>query len=378
MTKEIQLTLCERCNLNCIYCYEYNKDVKIMDFNIAKRIITNEFNLAKRGAYTLLFSFHGGEISLVFELLKEICEWMWSLDWGVKYHCAAATNGTLIHGNIQNWFSSHAKDFTLCLSLDGNKEMHDINRSNSYSQIDLNFFRNTYPNQLVKMTISPLTIHMLYDGVIDIVKKGFCLTANLAYGCNWDNPELKKIYAAQLLKLSNFFLQNPEYQPPHKLMYFDLIKLGMLLYTKAEPTFGKGCGTGEQLCCYDSYGSKYPCQMFMPSSSGNRFYNKTKIKDEDISLSKECMVCPINILCSPCCGFLYNMNHDFVRRPNNLCDYYIIECLNYSYFLYRMLKNKSKYKITANMTQSQIAVNLKAIEHIQTRIRKLETFKYIV
>lgn len=377
-TKEIQLTLCEKCNLNCIYCYEYNKDGNIMTFDTAKEIITNEFNLAKSRGYSLLFSFHGGEIAIVFELLKNICEWMWDIDWGVKYHCSAATNGTLIHGDIQNWFSLHAKSFTLCLSLDGNKEMHNINRSNSYSLIDFDFFRNTYPNQLVKMTISPKTINMLYEGVVDIVKKGFRLTANLAYGCDWDSTQLKKNYANQLLKLSEFFINNPEYQPPYKLMNMNLTNLGICLYKKSKPNYGKGCGAGEHLYCYDSYGEKHPCQMFMPSSAGTTCYKGIQIEDEDITLSKECIKCPINMLCSPCCGFNYNLNKDFIRRRNSLCDYYIIECLNYSYFLFQMLKSKSKYRITENLSDSQIAVNLKAIEYLQKEIPKLEIIKYIV
>lgn len=43
--------------------------------------------------------------------------------------------------------------------------MHNLNRSNSYNDIDVDFFRKTWPTQAIKMTISAETLPMLADGI---------------------------------------------------------------------------------------------------------------------------------------------------------------------------------------------------------------------
>jgi len=348
-----------------------------MTLDLAKKIITSEFKKAINDGVSLHFNFHGGEIALEFELLKAICEWMWAIDWGVKFHCSAATNGTLIHDGIQKWFYDNRRRFTLALSLDGSREMHNINRSNSYDRIDLDFFVETYPKQAVKMTISPQTIATLSEGVIDIVSKGFILTANLAYGCDWDNDMLKQSYSRQLLKLSDFFLHRPEFRPPMNIMDKNLIMLGYWLHTNNRIGSLKGCGSGENMCCYDWNGKRYPCHMFMPSSKGIPYIDYT-INNNIIKLSTDCKSCPVNMICSPCCGFNYNKYGDFIRRRDDMCDYFLIECLNYSYFLYEMLKTKSNYALTKELSEMEVALSKYAIAYIQKKLNSSPITKYIV
>ena len=47
-SREVQLTLCENCNLNCVYCYEHSKGAEIMNLSVAKSIIEHEFLLAEK------------------------------------------------------------------------------------------------------------------------------------------------------------------------------------------------------------------------------------------------------------------------------------------------------------------------------------------
>lgn len=378
-SREIQLTLCEKCNLNCVYCYEHNKDTTVMDFDLAKKIITEEFDFAKsKGINTLSFSFHGGEIALVFNRLKEICEWLWSKDWDIKYSCSAATNGTLIHGEIKKWFEKNSNRFTLGLSLDGNKYSHDRNRSNSFDMIDLDFFLKSYPKTPVKMTISPYTIEMLSSDILFIAKKGFSLTANLAYGCNWGDDKLKRIYAKELLILSNFYLDNPHLKPAHNLLQRKTTGFGLSVYENKTMAPKKSCGTGQQMCCYDMKGNKYPCQMFMPSSSGKLKYDSCIINDEDIQYSQECKECPIFSLCSNCYGFNFTQYGDLMQRYNDMCDYQMIEWFNYSYFLFKMLQNKDNYYLTKDLTDVEVALNLKAAIHIQKILDSSRISKFII
>ena len=145
-----------------------------MPMNIAQEGIRSTFERAIRDNIEYVeILFHGGEPFLAFERIKEICDWIWTQEWPVKYICYATTNGTLIHGEIRNWLLENKDRFILGLSLDGTPEMHNRNRSDSYSKIDIDLFRNTWPEQGVKMTPSPGTLSSLADGVIYVHELGF-------------------------------------------------------------------------------------------------------------------------------------------------------------------------------------------------------------
>lgn len=47
--KTVMLTLTEFCNLNCTYCYEKNKSLKTMDYDVAMHILEKE--LTKEDGY---------------------------------------------------------------------------------------------------------------------------------------------------------------------------------------------------------------------------------------------------------------------------------------------------------------------------------------
>ena len=70
-TRSISLTVTERCNLACIYCYEHNKSAADMTFETAKRIIDAELRqgMPKENTY---IEFFGGEPFLNFALMREV------------------------------------------------------------------------------------------------------------------------------------------------------------------------------------------------------------------------------------------------------------------------------------------------------------------
>lgn len=378
--RQIQLTLSESCNLNCVYCYERSKSHRVMSLEKAKDIITREMeSSAQKGHQAVLIYFHGGEICLHFERLKEICEWIWATDWNIRYKCAAATNGTLVHGHIQDWFRENSHRFDLGLSLDGNKQMHDTNRSFSYDKIDLDFFKSTWPNIYVKMTISPHTIWNISDGVIDIVSKGFKVSANLAYGIGWSDERMKYAFASEMQKLVDFFLAHPEFEPPQNLLQKKLIPLGRCIYTEEPLRPIKHCGTGEGMICYDMDGNKYPCQMFMPSTSSGEKYECAfdKITIDDIVFDEECHSCSLISLCSTCIGSAFIEFGKLFKGPGDICDYRKIEMLSYSALMFEMLKNKENYALTKNLTEVEVALTHIAIAHIQNTVGSSNVIKYL-
>ena len=113
----------------------------------AVAILTEEENKGK----IVLF---GGEPFIKFEHIKNIVEYVEANYSSRNITVFISTNGTLLTEEIKNWIRRYKHLLVCGLSYDGTPEMQDINRSNSSSLIDLDFFATTYPDQEVKMTIS--------------------------------------------------------------------------------------------------------------------------------------------------------------------------------------------------------------------------------
>lgn len=369
---EVQITISEDCNLNCVYCYEHSKSSNTISYNTVEKILRH--HLTDDTKTEIVFYLHGGEIGLHFDLVKYIYNLAKSINKGKRIKFAASTNGTLIHGEIKDWFRSHANDFSLGLSLDGTKYMHDVNRSNSYDKIDLDYFVRTWPNQSVKMTISPLTINQVAEGIIDILEKGFKISANLAYGCNWNHSVLKTNYATQLSKLANYLLEHPDIEPFRPLIK-NFIFLGKLIYSNRCQIHKKWCGTGEFMVCYSPLGDKYPCQMFMPSSGASA--NSVPSEISTIDVDNFCATCSILSICPSCYGFNFLRTGRVIKSPDDICDYTKIETFVYSCMLSKMLESPELYIHTRKMSIIERALCIKAISYVQNKVHhEIESILY--
>lgn len=362
--KIIQIIVTEQCNLNCVYCYEKNKPNAVMPENRIKSIFESSF--ANTAGYDgIEFDFHGGEIALCFPVLKEACEWLWSRQWGIPFLCFASTNGTLIHDDIQQWFWKNRKRIWLGLSLDGTPEMHNINRSNSFSSIDIDFFRRAWPDQSIKMTISPQTINSVAEGVRFIHEMGFNLTANLAYGVNWSEPSQIKEYEAQLLLLVQYYLKNHHIKPAN-VVSFPLAKIGASVLLSNRVGSSRWCGCGKEMVCYDVDGRSYPCQFFVPSTlakNGDRVLFSTDFLDDSLFDDPMCALCVLRYACPTCYGSNYVERGDIKKRCRNLCHMRKIEALASSYLYGMMLLDKDKY--FNELSASEEALIIAGINEVQ-------------
>lgn len=337
--KTIALTVTEKCNLNCVYCYEHNKDYSVLSLDTAKNAIKKHFSNLKNYDEVAI-SFHGGEPFIEYNFIKTICEWMWAQEWEKSYYMFATTNGTLLDDSIKKWLTENKNRFIVGLSLDGTREMHNANRSGSYDKIDLSFFLKTWPNQGVKMTVSPITLDRLADGVIELHNKGFMVNCNLALGENWGGNEIQECYSAQLKILADFYIANPNIKP------CSLMTMNMPVIAQSEKLKKyKWCGTGEHMVAISPIGKEYPCHSFMPS------VNDQDDKSEEVwnllansdFCSEKCNSCLIRQQCQTCYGINYSTQGSIEKRPDDYCKLNKIRALANAYMYGIMISNGIDY-----------------------------------
>lgn len=365
MKKQVTLVLTEQCNLNCVYCYENHKSTKAMDFFTAKKIIDKEFkneNESER-IYVDLF---GGEPFLQFDLIKKIDDYLINHLHKTNVIIFMTTNGTLIHGEIKKWLRER-KDYVICgLSYDGTDKVQDMNRSNSSNLIDLDFFLELYPEQDVKATISAESLPYLYDSMVYLHKRGFRISCNLAYNIDWSDYSLAEILERELLKLIDFYINNPQIEPC-SLLNQEIN--GLALIDIEHPIRRSYCGAGINMKAYDLNGDDYPCQFFLPLSIGKEKSNASKslhfyhdtIPEELIE--EKCRKCVIQSLCPNCFGANYAATGDMFKHDDNYCKLTKIIIKARSYFKARQWELGQ-----LNLSSDEETLLLKSIQIIQENL----------
>ena len=314
----ITLTLTNNCNLNCSYCYEHNKSNLVMSFQTAKSIIDNELSNPIEGRFHI--SLFGGEPFIEFNLIKKIVAYLRATYDKSKFYISITTNGTLIHGDIQQWASNNKDIVTLALSIDGTRSMHNKNRCNSFDLIDVPFFVKHFPNQKIKMTISQQTLPDLFDGVRFCESLGFKVYCNLAHGIDWSCKKNLEDLDNQLFLLSAYYLENPSQEVCSILAD----GISQIAVNNQNDFVYKWCSTGNEMVAYDPNGRAYPCQFFMPLSCGEEKAEKsTKIhfcdKISITLLDSKCQNCIIKHACPTCYGANFTKFGNIYQKDDNYC-----------------------------------------------------------
>lgn len=302
--KSITLTVTEKCDLACIYCYEHKKTARDMDLMTAQSIIDREFS--DHSADSFMIEFFGGEPFLNFPLIKAVVDYIGKTYSEIPVHYFISSNGTHVHGEIQQWLITHSDSVTVGLSFDGTKRVQDMNRSGSFDKIDLLFFRKMYPMQPVKMTVSKNSLPYLSESIAFLHEQGFKIACNLAYMVDWTSAECVHILQEQLELLIQYYIDHPQLEKCSMLNY-DISILG---HPKANQEYVKKfCGCGTDMHVYSVDGICYPCQLFSPISASEK-----AIKSCDFHLKREiprecypamCNDCYYERLCAFCLGSNY-------------------------------------------------------------------------
>lgn len=309
------------CNLNCVYCYQKHDSKSRMTFDTAQKCIDDIFtNIPTYAVDGVELGFIGGEPLLEFELIKKVYEYSHTKYPNVEQLFYATTNGTVLTHDMKMWLSEHRDSFVLGLSLDGTRDCHNINRSNSFDKIDTEFFLRNWPFQGVKMTLSEYSLPHLAENIKFIYSLGFKSVrgVNLAEGdFDWDDDKYIKMLIPQLSELVDFYLEHDELSPDQM---FDK----RLEYCEAkERQKKKWCGIGTGCPFFDVDGKKYPCPFITPMTFSQEELSvilSTDFEQDELFVDDDCFNnCYLYPICPTCSGANYMKNKTFKRRDKSRC-----------------------------------------------------------
>lgn len=254
-----------------------------------------------------------------------------------------------MHGEIQAWLRNNARKFTIGLSLDGPAGVHNLNRSNSFTSIDVPFFLENWPDQPVKMTVSKESLPRLAESVLYLHDLGFKVENNLAFGIDWAEAGLLTVLERELGKLVEYYLAHP------------LVKPCRLLDMKIEYIGGnslhKWCGVGTHMVTYDVDGLDYPCHTFLPLSIGQekaRLSRGIVFAEAETVTDPMCEACVLLPICPTCYGFNYSKRGDIHKRDQSLCRVMKLRALACSYLVGRKILNGEDEQYTEKMKEQAI------------------------
>lgn len=360
--KKIMLILTEACNLDCVYCYEHFKSDKKMSFETAKIILDDFYRTSKPGD-TVLIEVFGGEPFTNFDLIKQIDDYVMKVYNDRNTFFETTTNGTLVHGEIQEWLKQRKDRYMVSLSLDGTEAMQNKNRpllsgGDSYNSIDIDFFVNTWPKCQAKLTMSEYTLPSLAEGIINLYRLGFYADATLSTGIDWNYSKNEDIFVRELGKLIDFYTYNPDIKLC-TMLDFDL----RLVFSNLNKKL-RFCGAGEMTKCYDINGNEYPCQGFAPVAIGKDAYSfmNYDVTKFNITEKNPCFKCKFFFLCANCYSANLVTTGCCHLVDINLCYSYRLCILASAKIQFRRIKNKG-----AELTEDDKLI-LKAISVIQEEI----------
>lgn len=356
MQKMCFLMLTYRCNLNCIYCYQKYKTAQDMTLETAKSVVAAEVQLAREANNKdgVRFDLFGGEPLLKFDLIKELCIWIWEAIKDVKVDIFITTNGTLLNKEKKKWFEKHKEKINFIMSVDGKDDVQECNRGCHSSDLPIKWVLETMPNCFLSMTAARKSLSKFADELIYFHEQGYRIEAKPAQGEDWQDGD-GKLYENQLNIIADYYLSHPHITPIYLFKETSYIHL---LNNEPNEKYGKTCGIIKELVAYDVEGRLFPCHHFMSNVNGKKDildYLKTiDFSDYSTFVDEECMKCDILKVCRTCCARNFNERGDLSKRDKRTCQMMLAEN-----------KVVSSYKIRKYMTLKdsltpQDSLNLKA------------------
>lgn len=311
----VGLLVTYRCNLQCRYCYITRKRPQDMSLERAKNVL-RPYLEKEKGRLEIVFM--GAEILMAENTIRALVEWVQAGNWKRDFHFFGCTNGTLLTEDFKRWLTTHRDAVCLGLSYDGLPAVQNQNRGGADS-IDLDFFRRTWPQQQIQMTIDEHSVSSMAEGVIFLLEKGFRVNPNVAYEKKQWSPSALREYGLQIRQLLRYYLLHPD-TPLIPQLSHPLCEYARYLTKPARPM--RPCGAGDGFRVYDVDGKAYPCHMLSPlvlSRSQIEAMEAVPFHAIDDFADARCAECPYVSACPTCMGCNFIYRYSFQKRDATHC-----------------------------------------------------------
>lgn len=359
--RRICLSTNTSCNLRCRYCYELKKDSG--SFSVERVYSILNSILSRKTKDGTRIKLHGGEPFLIFPKIKELCEKLWDSGFPEYFMIHMTTNGTLVQGDVQDWLYEHRNQIRLKLSLDGGETIHNLNRPDSFNHIDIDFFKRTWSDVNIKMTVSPWTLMDFHIAVIQLYELGFRnISSSFAEMVDW-GEDCDFVFYNELKKLYQYCTTN---NISHICNFFDVD----FHRTCNSHTVYHPC-TLDIKEAYDYESDKfYPCHFYFESTAGTQ--KSTELMSIDLSLeqnrvSGDCKLCKFISLCHTCYAANYLYRNATSQRDPIMCKLQKAQFLAVAEFEYSRILNLSSSEISIKDVKQ-----LKAIKYLLPQLREIK------
>ena len=394
MSREVTFQVTDRCSLACTYCYQLNKGVRRMSFDVAKRFVDlllsgekgfDEYvNIAFSPA--IILDFIGGEPFLEVDLIDQVCDYF--LDrcielhhpWAKNFMISICSNGVAyFEPKVQKFLEKWKNKLSFSITIDGDKELHDSCRvfpdgSPSYDIAIAGakdwMSRGYYMGS--KITIAPGNIDYVGRALKHMIELGYDdINCNCVYEKGWEPEHATKLYY-QLKDFTDYLFDNGL----EDAVYVSILSRETGFKPKDLDDLNTWCGgLGSMLAC-DPDGWLYPCLRYMESSLGTErpavrignVYEGICQKEEEKCLlcdmcsvtrrtynTDECFYCPIAEGCADCAAYNYQANGSFHQRAIFICEMHKATCLANAYYWGKYYeKMEPDKKFTINMPEDWI------------------------
>lgn len=355
--KTVTYQVTDDCNMACTYCYQHNKHHHIMNWDMAKKFTDwllddkNEY-VNQYNSPAIIIEFIGGEPFLAIDLIDQICTYFmteaikkrhpWAL-----FHCFSICSNGLLYFDpkVQTFLQKHPFDLAFSISIDGNKELHDMCRKdlNGHGTYDIaiqgvkHYQKHSSHHSIgSKMTLSPDNITFTYQAVKNLLENDYrIIHLNCVYEEGWKDKHGIVLYE-ELKLVSDYLIETELY----KTCFISLFNSSF--YHPMDPIDNKNwCGgVNDSMLAMDYKGDLYPCIRYMESSLGNNqppiiignVNHGTYItKDEQnwrqelLNVTRrnqstdECFNCPIAMGCAWCSAYNYEKFGTIRKRATFIC-----------------------------------------------------------
>ena len=276
----LQLSITERCNLRCTYCY-YKETHGKRSADMSDHVMEDSVRLAidkciEKKDPDLGVTFFGGEPLVRTDFIKKTVKFMKDvakerradLPKGFKLRFAVNTNGTLLSEETIKFLKR--EKFDVFISLDGPAKRHDLARiapdgSGSFKAIAPHIPALVEMNALVLMVVTQQHVKGLADAVKWAFKQGFKKVATaLDFNGSWTGADFDALIP-EYEKLARFWYKAKMADSGIYLSTIqDKISINLLGERKKEAT----CFIGHGSLVVAANGNTFPCTRFISSRKG--------------------------------------------------------------------------------------------------------------